>query len=342
MRAEVCLRRKDPMQNANSKFSSNRRQFVATALLSTCGILPSFAVASEYDKYFGRDWRVPAHSTLDIWPSRIGLDLSGTLAAIADWSVPVTSRLVIRLADGEHLQKGRIVVRHSAGERLSIIGNTRAPDRCRLVWTNVEDAFYAGAAALLGWIDGVLVEHVAPEKRGIGSAFLADEGGVIRCGPKVIVKGFYYGFQARRNGVIRCAETESRGAGDANYFAFLGGHIFAPNARAVAARDDANKLGSGFVAEYGGSIDAEGATAEFNALAGFTALSNGVIRAYKTTARHNGRAGFYTRTGGMINAHNAVAHANCGDGILSQGDGVSGNDIRTNGNFAPLESCIIK
>lgn len=331
-------------QDEEFNISLDRRRLVSLAGFAALGMLPRFSIAEEYQKYLRRDWTVPAGTRQEIWPSRIGMDLAGTLAAIADWTVPSNSRLVIRLDDGEHFQKGRIVVQHAAGDRLSIIGNTQFPDRCRLVWASPEDALYVGAGELLAWIDGFTFEHSAPQTRGLGSAFLADEGGVIRCGPNVVVKNFYYGFQARRNGVIRCANTQCYGGGDANYFAFLGGHIYAPKARAVAARDDKKKLGSGFVAEYGGSIDAEGAIAELNALAGFTALSNGVIRAYNSQARRNGKAGYYSSNGGVIIAHDAISRENCGDGIIAKErvDSIAGNRIRIEDNFAAPENCLFK
>lgn len=320
---------------------AKRRTFLLAAAGLACGG-PVLSAPREYERFLGAAWRVPRATTLEVWPSALGLDLAGVLSAVDEWTVPSDSQLVVRLKDGEHAQQRTLAIRHPAGSRLAIVGNRSEPARCRIVWSGPDDGLYVGAGCVLGLLDGVVLEHAAPRARGLGSALLADEGGVIRCGTQVQARHFYYGFQARIGGAIRCAGTESHGAGDANYFAFNGGHLYARKARAFGARDEKNRLGSGFVAEYGGTIDAAEALAQYNLLAGFTALSNGVIRAYETRAEHNGRAGYYTATGGRIVAHDARARANCGAGLLAQdgGDGISGNRIVSEANSAKPQTCV--
>lgn len=318
-----------------------RRTFLlATASLSLAA--PAIAVPRPYERFLGEAWRLPRASTLEVWPAELGLDIGAMLAAVDAWAIPADSQLVIRLKDGEHAQKRTLAVRHAAGNRLAIVGNRAEPGRCRIQWAGADDGLYVGAGCVLGMLDGVVLEHTAPQARALGSAVLADEGGVILCGPRVRARHFYYGFQARIGGVIRCGGTESEDAGDANYFAFNGGHIFARNARAHGARDEKNALGSGFVAEYGGTIDAADSVAQYNLLAGYTALSNGAIRAYGARAEHNGRAGFYAAGGGRIVAHRAQARANCGDGLLTLdgGSGISGNGIVNAANAAKAQTCV--
>ena len=320
---------------------ARRRRFLLGVAGLACGA-PVLAAPREYERFVGTAWHLPRATALEVWPSALGLDLAGVLAAIDEWSVPSDSQLIVRLKDGEHAQARTLAIRHPAGNRLAIVGNRADPGRCRILWSGADDGLYVGAGCVLGLLDGVVLEHAAPQARALGSALLADEGGVIRCGTQVRARNFYYGFQARIGGVIRCAGTESHGAGDANYFAFNGGHLFARQARAFDARDDRNALGSGFVAEYGGTIDAAEALAQYNLLAGFTALSNGVIRANDTSAEHNGRAGYYTAAGGRIVAHNGRARANCGEGLLAQdgAGGISGNRILNEANSARPETCV--
>lgn len=71
-----------------------------------------------------------------------------------------------------------------------------------------------------------------------------------------------------------CSVTTSRGACDANYFAFNGGHDNTPSAHVLNAHDDVKKLGFEFMVEYGGAINAVGPVADYNTAAGFAALSN--------------------------------------------------------------------
>jgi len=304
------------------------------------GIRPSWS-AIAYEKNLGVVWRVPKATILEIWPSHVAMDLVGVLNAISEWSIPTDSRVVIRLEDGVHIQTKTVDVIQDYGSRLSIIGNVKQPERCKLIWSGPTEGFYVGAGGVLGFIDGMVLEHKSIPSRGLGSGFLADEGGVIHCGPNIKVRNFYYGFQARFGGIITCSGTTSRGAGDANYFAFNGGHINAPSTHALNARDDAQNLGFGFMAEYGGTINAVGAVADYNAIAGFAALSNGVIRAYNSKSRYNGVNGYYVNTGGTIVAHNALSQENCSKAIRSSGraGGITGQNMKNRRNQASTESC---
>jgi hypothetical protein len=318
-----------------------RRTFLAaTAGLSLAA--PAFAAPKPYERFLGAGWQVPRATVLEVWPADVNLDIAGMLTAVEEWTIPSDSQLVIRLKDGEHVQMKTLAIRHPHGNRLAIVGNKADAGKVRIQWSGTDDGLYVGAGYVLGLLDGVTLEHTAPQTRGNGSAVLADEGGVIMCGTQVRARNFYYGFQARIGGVIRCSGTESQGGGDANYFAFNGGHIIARNAKATGARDEKKKLGSGFVAEYGGTIDAVGAVADFNYLAGFTALSDGAIRAYDSSASHNGQAGYYANTGGRIVAHRAVARANCGAGVLApeRPADVSGVGLVNQANQAGANTCV--
>jgi hypothetical protein len=318
-----------------------RRQFVFALAALAASDVPALAASAPAGK-LGQSWNVPKGASVEVWPAQAGLDLAGALDAIAEWRIVPGARVVLRLDDGVHAQTKAIELNHPDGQRLSIIGNLRQPERCRLTWDGRSEGFYAGAGAVLGMLDGLLLEQTVPAARGQGSGVLAELGGVIRCGPHVLVRNFYYGFQARIGGVITCAGTTSTGAGDANYFAYNGGHLFAQDTHALGARDQANGLGSGFVAEYGGTIDATGAVAKFNLLAGFTALSNGAIRAHRTTAQQNGKAGFYAATGGTIEAHDAIARANCGQGTLLREPtaSIGGDRMVIQSNSAEPSSCL--
>ena len=321
-----------------------RRQFLlATASISTSilfGIRPTWS-AVAFENKLGVVWRVPKATILEIWPSHVDMDLAGALNAVSEWSIPTDSRVVLRLEDGIHVQTKAVDIIQNHGSRLSIIGNVQQPERCKLVWFGPTEGFYVGSDIVLGYINGLVLEHTNIPSRGLGSAFLADEGGVIHCGPNIEVRNFYYGFQARFGGIINCRGATSKGAGDANYFAFNGGHINAAGAHALDARDDAKKLGFGFMAEYGGTINAVGAVADYNAIAGFAALSNGVIRAYDSKSRHNGSNGYYVNTGGTIVAHNALAQENCGDAVYSpdRPGGITGTNMKDQSNQFPTENC---
>jgi hypothetical protein len=318
---------------------ASRRRVVLS--LVALGAMPMRSLAQSHgivEAQFGKPWALPSDQLIEV---QVGTDLSTILMAVHQWQVPLSSQLLLRLPDGELAQTSRIDIAHPHGARVAIVGNRDHPDRCRLVWSGATDGLYVGHGSVLGWLDGVTLAHDVKDRRGNGSAILADEGGVVLCGTAVRVRDFYYGMQARRNGVIRARGTAVSGGGDANYFAFMGGHISAQESTSKGARDSTKRLGSGFVAEYSGSIDAEGASAEHNLLDGFTALSGGAIRAYRTRASRNGRSGYFADTGGRIVAHDGRAVGNCGSGLEAR-DGersITGSRIDQSQNMAPAEQC---
>jgi hypothetical protein len=155
----------------------------------------------------------------------------------------------------------------------------------------------------------------------------------------VSVRGFYYGFTARRRGSIRCAGSKVEEAGDAGYFAYMGGHLDATETESRRADDRARRLGSGYVAEYNGTIDAANAVATECFLAGFNALSGGAIRAHRAVARRNPGNGFQSRDGGVIIAHDASSVDNGGYGVGNPGGGIfAGHRFVNRGNKAAREA----
>jgi hypothetical protein len=308
-----------------------------------CIFAPAIARAQSADAYLGRVLRVRRGDVALVNLDHDGRSLSDILAAIDEWSIPPGSRVQIQLADGEHALDATISIRHPDGARISIIGNRNSPDRCRLVSERDHDMIYVGQNHVLGLIDGVTIEQVRSANRGLGTALLADEGGAILTGERIKIIGSYYGVKARRNGVVRCARITVEKGGDCNFFAFLGGHISAREASAFAASDPPNNLGSGFVAEYGGSIDCEGAQSSDNYLSGFTALSGGSIRAYRSRAFRNRFAGYLVSTGGLIVAHNSLAETNCGPGVQRDNGGMfQGSRHVDNDNMRPKANCSIR
>lgn len=325
----------------------NRRHFLQLAMThGAIAALPRWAIAgaeAPLETHLGRSWRLQRNTALEIWPARYGLNLTDALTAVLDWEIPASSRLILRLDNGLHELLKSLQVRHPDGQRLAIIGNPGRPDLCRILWSKSEDAFYVPAGCHLGEVNGITMVHDNPQRRGHGSAFLADSDGTIQCGRSLVIRGFYYGFQARYGGVIRCRGAQCHDAGDAAYFAFNGGHIDAADSIAINARDDKLRLGSGYVAEYGGTINAEGAAAINNALAGFNALSNGTIRAYHSKAEHNGVAGYLTSTGGTIVAHDGVAVRNCGPGVKVNHPSAAfeANHFTNEHNNAAAQTCLL-
>jgi hypothetical protein len=320
----------------------SRRAVLAGGLGGLLAGVPQVLRAQGREAQLGQIWRVPRGDVAAVSVDRAGRSLAETLAAIEDWTIPPGARVQVQLPDGEHAVGNTIALRHPDGARIAIVGNKERPERCRIVSERGHDLIYVGQNHVLGWIDGVTIDQVSRANRGLGSALLADEGGVILTGQKVKITGSYYGVTARRNGIVRCGMITVEKGGDCNYFAFQGGHISAPGATAHAASDPTKNLGSGFVAEYGGSIDCEGAQSSYNDLAGFTALSGGSIRAYWSRAQRNGVAGYLARSGGSIIAHDGRTEMNCGRGVVTEGGSFQGSRHIDSDNMLPKGGCAIR
>lgn len=261
----------------------------------------------------GREWSLPSGTEVEIPVGDIdGQSLPHVLAAISNWHIPSGAIVTLKLMDGIHDMPGTIAIRHIDGDRLRIVGNESKPSNCVLRWPAKCDGISADGTSL-GFLNGVTLLREVDNNNGAkdnACGLVASDGGRIKTGRNVLVRGFYYGVQARRSGLVRCDGIQVFNPGDAGIFAYHGGHITAMNALVEGASDSLIGLGSGFVAEYGGTIDAASAIAKGNALAGFTALSSGSLLANRSRSENNARYGYYAITNGSIVAHNAIAEGN--------------------------------
>lgn len=280
----------------------------------------------------GAPWRLPlgSQAVISVSGDKPDLTLSAVMDKLLAWEIPAGTSVTLRLADGEHRQPGTIRMNHPDGLRIRIVGNAQNPAACRLTWPAHTDGFMARAGGVLGMLEGVTLTRTIPGGNDNGATdnacgVVATDGGIVLCGEKVVVDGFYYGFHARHGGFVRCDGTRVLRAGDAGYFAYAGGHLAAQRTEALSCSDKRIQLGSGFVAEYGGTIDATGAHAAGNALAGFNALSSGSIIANRTVSESNERHGYRATTNGVIVAHDAISRNNPEGISMTEGGRVSGH-----------------
>ena len=272
----------------------------------------------SFSSYLGQPWTVPRGTrvVIDILNGSPERSLIRVLDAIQDWDIPAAALVILQVADGKHIQRQTLSISHAHGKRIQILGNLQNPDACELHWEAPKaDALFVGSSCVLGLIDGITLSRSSHGSNDNGATdnacgLLASDGGVIMCGSRIAVREFYYGFHARRGGLIRANGTSVSNGGDAGYFAYLGGHISAHGARASRCSDRQLDLGSGFVAEYGGTIDATESLSNGNALAGYSALSAGSIIANRSRAETNDKYGYFATTNGVIVAHEWTAKQN--------------------------------
>jgi hypothetical protein len=144
---------------------------------------------------------------------------------------------------------------------------------------------------------------------------------VIHLGPDVLVTNFYYGIAAQSGGMVYADHTEVQFGGDANYFAYDGGVIYARHAKSVGAADararaGTSASGSPIFDSWGHGFVAE--TVPFNsphknadyAMAGYTEGARSRIHAEFSQSTHNLIAGYFSNLGGRIHARESRAYGN--------------------------------
>ncbi|BAU40038.1 hypothetical protein [Ralstonia phage RSP15] len=237
--------------------------------------------------------------------------------------------VTIKVADGTYTLTSGITFAHSQGERIKIIGNILNPGNVLI--QSPADGFYVPQGFKLAEIDGFKFLKTGAASVNIG--VYTDGGSIMKCGPHLIVDGFYHGIAARNGGNINAAGTASDyvqvfNGGDTCIWAYERSFVNAQYARVSGAKDTANNLGSGFLAEFSSVIDATGSKSFNNYLNGYSAFSSSAIRAWGTECYGNGvgnasgkTSGYYAAENGSIEVSQSNCHDNTGYGDLSDSDG---------------------
>lgn len=243
-------------------------------------------------------------------------------AAAMDWLRTKTivngAMVTIKLADGTITLTRGTSLNHPQNSAIELIGNISSPASCQLVAVagSVFDAFTC-TSGRFRLIDGFFLSR--PNKAGTG--FLALEADVERVGPNIETNNFYYSYAARDGGRMLANEAVSRNAGDVGFWAFNGGHLTCKRAKAYDANDAVIDLGFGFQAEYGGTLECDGAYATGCRKAGIAALIGGIVRAHGSTSSNNIGSGYLSGQKGHISVNDSVASDNGAWGYEAVADG---------------------
>ena len=276
---------------------------------------------------------VPPGSTVTIAVPSQQTTIANAINAIRRWQIPKDALVTINVADGTYaMGTSAIGFNHVDGARIRLVGNTTTPANCVLEWSpGVVAAVYASLGNIVGFMDGFECKlTTAVGRANGGTGLLAEFGGVIRTGPNMIVRSFWFCVFARNKGAIDFRGTSPSvrpqvfGGGDSNIIALTGGVItctYAYSYGASTVPDGDNRWGCGFLAESGGVLHALGVVAEGCNLAGIAAYANGTVRAPNSSAINNVGgpsnvgSGYVARFGGMIDAGDGTATGNAGYGI---------------------------
>lgn len=241
--------------------------------------------------------------------------------------------VTIKLADGVITLTRGTSLNHPQNNLIEIIGNILNPSACQLAAAagTVFDAFTC-TSGCFRLINGFFLSR--PNKAGTG--FLALMGDIARVGPGVETNNFYYSYASRDGGRMQADDTVSRNAGDVGYWAYDGGRLGCKRAKAYDANDAINDLGFGFQAEYGGTLECEGAFATGCRKAGIAALLGGVARAHGSTSSNNIGSGYLAGAKGHIAVNGSVASNNGAWGYDSVADGTYSGVRSGTGNVQAL------
>lgn len=226
--------------------------------------------------------------------------------------------VTIKLADGFITLTRGTSLNHSQNNLINLIGNALSPSSCQLVAVAGTDFdAFTCSSGCFGRLNGFRLSR--PNKAGTG--ILALEADIARVGPEVEVDNFYYSYSSRDGGRMWADGATSRNAGDVGFWAFNGGHLTCKFAKAYDANDAVGDLGFGFQAEYGGTLECEGAFATGNRKAGIAAILGGVVRAHGSISSNNIGSGYLSGAKSHIAVNASTASNNGAWGYESVADG---------------------
>ena len=237
-----------------------------------------------------------------------------TVQAALDSLVGVTFApgviVTIKIADGSYSWSD-ISSTHPQGSAINIIGDQTTPANVVITYdaSNAKNGFKETDNFAIGLIDGVTIQSNAWQSHGswnmaitpLGSAIATWNGGYIHVGPNVRVTKSYYGIRAINGGKILVdSGAQVSEAGDVGIHAF-GGEIWADGTTVFNTSDTGatGPVGTGYLAENGGSLHAELSTSYGNTQHGFAAY-NGALWAPSSISYNNTHNGYFAYQGGRI------------------------------------------
>lgn len=296
---------------------------------------------------FAKDKRGATVTTLNV-PANYAT-IAAALDAIRDWTIGDDSYVDIQVADGDRTLAAGINGNHPFGHRVRIKGNLTTPASCviRLPDPPTFDAISVDNGHTLGLLDGFRIECATKATAANNfTGVLANNGGRIICGPKMEVNNLYYGIAARGGGMVYARYAKVTNAGDVGIWSFVGSAVDCRYANVSGVSDASNPLGFGLQAEYGSSMDCEGATVTTCKIAGIAALSGSTVRANSATSSGNTGSGVYAKDNGMIEFNGGTASTNTRYGVEEVTTGVvyysgltaSGNTLGTKAAVAAFDN----
>jgi len=220
--------------------------------------------------------------------------------------------VTIHIPDGTYSGWATTFPGHPQGNRIQIIGDVANRDNVNIQinLTNAGKFLMATNGNGIGLINGLTITGLNGwQSQGVwnesispwGAAVWADNGGFASIGSAIHVNKMYYGFRADHSGCILISPNVLvEQYGDVGYHAYGGGTVFADRTFAGAGGHVSQLLGAGYIAEFGGHMQAEQASSSGANLYGMGALSNGSTWAQGCTITGAGQYGAWAENGGHM------------------------------------------
>jgi hypothetical protein len=281
------------------------------------------ATVSAYNAYDKRFF-IPKGITITINLTDVNntnLSLPSILSKITSWHIDGTVK--INLGHGQWNIYESVILNHSYGQNIQIIGDTSYPNLVKLQMIGSSfDILKCTNGCTFGLIDGITIIGVGNQ---ISYAGIAAYGGaLINVGTSVIIQGCVYGIKADQGAIVLANGVTVNGPSGLNrtdgngFYALNRSHISALSATAF------NNI-NGYKAENHSQINAEYSTGSNNLKNGYFAGSNSEIAASYTFSNYNSGSGFYAQSNGTIECYNAVAVNNIRYGIeFDSGGNING------------------
>lgn len=225
-------------------------------------------------------------------------DINAALDYLDDKLIQPGRKVTIQITDCNHkTYYSPIEISHPDGQFIHIVGNPENPNECTLRLFGAT-GFLVKDGHQLGGIDGFILQGV--DKSG-SMGIKVQKGGLLKAGPNLVVKRFYYGLYAELNALANLESVNFEENNNIAVYGINGSYINVAHATATNNH-------RGFTAINNTLINSHASISQSNENNGYYAESNSTLLANSSRAENSQNIGYYSSTNSVISASNSIAH----------------------------------
>lgn len=227
-------------------------------------------------------------------------DINAALDYLDDKLIQPGRKVTIQITDCNHkTYYSPIEISHPDGQFIHIVGNPENPNECTLRLFGAT-GFLVKDGHQLGGIDGFILQGI--DKTG-SAGIKVQKGGLLKAGPNLVVKRFYYGLYAELNALANLESVNFEENNNIAVYGINGSYINVAHATAT------NNY-YGYKARYNGLINAYSSSGQFNEQPSYLAWNGSTMLANNSEAKSGQNLGYYSYAKSVISASGNFAQFN--------------------------------